>query len=206
MSQVIPGISPPEQDFPEPTWEIAELFPPQGMWSEEEYLALPGNRLIEFSHGHVEVLSMPTTTHQLIMLFLYRALLAFTAPSERGTVLVAPLPMRLRSGKFREPDVLFMLKGNAHRVGDQYWEGADLVMEVVNDGDRRRDLEIKRHEYARTGIPEYWIVDPQLRQITVLKLEGQRYVVHGQFTWGQRAASHLLPGFEVDVEAALSAK
>ena len=42
----------------------------------------------------------------------------------------------------REPDVLFMLKEHADRIGDDCWEGADLVMEVVSGGaeDRRRDL------------------------------------------------------------------
>jgi Uma2 family endonuclease len=50
------------------------------------------------------------------------------------------------------------------RVTDEYWEGADLVMEVVSshDEDRRRDLVVKREEYARAGIAEYWIVDPEL--------------------------------------------
>lgn len=39
----------------EPTWEIARLFPNQGAWSEQEYLELKGNRLIEFSCGNVEL-------------------------------------------------------------------------------------------------------------------------------------------------------
>lgn len=34
----------------EPAWDVARLFPPQGGWSEEEYLALPGNHLTEFDH------------------------------------------------------------------------------------------------------------------------------------------------------------
>ena len=47
-------------------------------------------------------------------------------------------------------------------------------MEVVSSGDedRRRDLKTKRDEYALAGIPEYWIVDPELDQITVLTLDG----------------------------------
>src|SRR5438046_2969712 len=44
---------------PEPTWEIAYLFPNQGHWSEEEYLALDGNQLVEFSRGFLEVLPVP---------------------------------------------------------------------------------------------------------------------------------------------------
>jgi Uma2 family endonuclease len=54
----------------EPTWEIAHLFPPQGAWSEEGYLALPTNHLVEFSDGYIEVLPVPSQSHQWIVLFL----------------------------------------------------------------------------------------------------------------------------------------
>ena len=190
----------------EPTWAIAHLFPAQGTWSEEEYLALNGNRLIEFSHGWVEVLPIPTTLHQVIVAFLYDSLKGFVLPKGLGLPLFSPLRVRLWAGKFREPDVLFMLSEHKNRVGNEYWEGADLVMEVVSDDDRRRDLEMKRFEYARAGIPEYWIVDPQLEQITVLVLDGNRYREHGCFKRGQRATSVLLPGFELDVDAAFAAR
>ena len=78
-------------------------------------------------------------------------------------------------------------------------QGADLVIEVVSNEGRQRDLEIKRQEYARAGIAEYWIVDPQVQQITVLALEGSAYVVHGQYSHGCDAESRLLPGFKVGV-------
>jgi Uma2 family endonuclease len=121
-------------------------------------------------------------------------------------VLFAPLRVRLWRGKFREPDVVFMLREHAGRIGEKFWDRADLVMEVVSEDeeDRRRDLDTKRREYARAGIPEYWIVDPQEEQITVLRLAGKRYVLHGAFPRGAAATSHLLPGFTVDVNQALS--
>ena len=58
----------------EPTWEIAYLYPSQGTWSEEEYLALTNssNRLIEFTDGFLEVLPMPTDKHQTILKFILR--------------------------------------------------------------------------------------------------------------------------------------
>ena len=57
----------PEGIIPgEPTWDVARLFPTQGNWSESEYLALETNQLVEFSHGFVEFLPMPTLTHQRI--------------------------------------------------------------------------------------------------------------------------------------------
>ena len=61
----------------QPTWEIARLFPPQGAWTEQEYLDLNGNHLVEFSEGRVEVLPMPTELHQLLLAFLYRTFQAF---------------------------------------------------------------------------------------------------------------------------------
>jgi Uma2 family endonuclease len=195
----------PEIFGAEPAWEVARLFPDQGAWSEEEYLALGGNRLVEFSDGHVEVLPMPTTSHQLIVAFLYEALRGFVIARAAGTVLFAPLRIRLWPGKFREPDIVFMAAERASRIGEAFWEGADLVVEVVSDDDRRRDLETKRREYAQAGIAEYWIVGPQQGRLTVLRLDGAVYAIHGEFTAGMQAASHLLPGFSLDVSAALSA-
>ena len=78
------------------------------------------------------------------------------------------------------------------------------MIEVVSE-DRSRDLETKRSEYARAGIPEYWIVDPKFARIIVLVLDGTSYAVRGEFGPGDRATSVLLPGFEVDVTAALAA-
>ena len=140
--------------------------------------------------------------------FLFNALRAFVLGLNLGEVLFTGVRVRLWPGKFREPDVLFMHAEHADRMTDEYWEGADLVMEVVSSGDedRRRDLKTKREEYAQAGIPEYWIVDPELEQITVLTLDGQTYVVHGEFKRGEQATSKLLPGFAVDVAAALTPK
>ena len=190
----------------EPAWDVAKLFPAQGSWSVQEYLDLKGNRLIEFSNGFIEVLTMPTMRHQLIVLFLSDVFRAFLARGNLGRLLVAPFRVRLWPDKFREPDVMIMRSEHANRMGEEYWEGADLVIEVVSDDDRRRDLETKRFEYARAAIPEYWIVDPQTETVTVLTLEGDAYANHGEFRRGQRASSRLLPGFDVAVSEVFDAR
>jgi Uma2 family endonuclease len=196
----------PAIEVAEPTWDIAHLFPRQGTWSEEEYLSLETNHLVEFSHGYIEVLPMPTEAHQLIVAYLYGQLLAFVRRYLPGAVvLFAPLPVQLWAGKYREPDVILMLAEHADRRHQRYWEVPDLVMEVVSPDYRRHDLETKRREYAQAGIPEYWIVDPEEEQITVLRLEEGRYVVHGVFGRGMVARSALLEEFEVAVDEAWAA-
>ncbi len=191
---------------PQPAWEVALLFPEQGEWSEEDYLDLPGNRLVELSEGCLEVLPMPTTLHQWIVLYLCRQLVDFASANNLGLVVPSALPVQLWPGKIREPDVVFLFNKNRRRDREKFWEGADLVMEVVSADPkgRRRDRVIKRAEYAKAGIPEYWIVDPIRRQITVLHLQGDKYAVHGTFKPGRHAGSRLLPGFSVDVTAAFA--
>jgi Uma2 family endonuclease len=192
----------------EPTWDVARLFPTQGSWTEQDYLDLNTSQLVEFSHGFVEFLPMPTILHQRILKFLFNALQAFVTVQNLGEVLFMGVRVQLWAGKYREPDVVFLRADHADRVTEDYWKGADLVMEVVSDGEenRVRDLVAKRDEYARAGISEYWIVDPELGQITVLALDGKSYAVHGEFSRGQQATSKLLPGFVVDVTSALAPK
>jgi hypothetical protein len=132
----------------EPAWEVAQLFSAQGHWAEEEYLGLTTNRLVEFSHGDVKVLPMPSEQHQDIVFFLAGLLAAFVRRHHLGKVTIAPLPIQLWPGKFREPDILFMREENAARRRRTHWIGADLVVEVVSPDDPRRDLEIKHREYA----------------------------------------------------------
>lgn len=195
-------------DQAEPAWEVALLFPAQGKWSEDDYLRLTDHtrHLVEFRDGHIEVLPMPTDEHQRIVLFLYRALYAFLATQAIGIVLVAPLRLRLRTGRYREPDLMLLLATNDERRGNRFWTGADLVLEVVSPDDPQRDLVQKRQEYAQAGIPEYWIVNPATEQISVLRLEGDSYVEHGIFSHGMEASSVVLEGFRVAVAAVLDAE
>ena len=68
----------------EPTWDIALLYPNQGNWRVDEYLALDGHRLVELKDGVLEVLPVPTTTHQLLLVYLYRALSDFALAGKLG--------------------------------------------------------------------------------------------------------------------------
>ena len=184
----------------EPAWEIAHLFPAQGEWSVDDYLSLETNHLVEYANGHVEVLPMPSPKHQDIVFFLQRMIWSFITIRKLGKVLSAPLPIELWPKKFREPDIIFITAEKLAHQDQTHWREVDLVMEVVSPDNPQRDYKTKREEYARAGIPEYWIVDPQKQLITVLELQGKRYHEHGEFKSGQIATSVLLAGFELAVD------
>ena len=73
-----------------------------------------------------------------------------------------------------------------------------LVAEVVSRSSRTRDYQTKREEYLDFGILEYWIVDPQLHEVTVLVREGADWseqIVSGE----QTIPSAVLPGLTCHV-------
>lgn len=190
-----------EDDF------VVSLDPLQGHWTEEQYLLLSNqtNRLLEYTDGYIEVLPMPTQEHQDISQFLFLALLGFLQRIG-GKVYYAPLRVRIRARKFREPDLLLVRDANDPRRQNRYWLGADLVVEIVSPDKPTRDTAEKPLDYAEAGIPEYWIVNPIMDTITVLMLAGDTYVEHGVFQRGDRAVSKLLEGFDVSVDEVLDAK
>jgi Uma2 family endonuclease len=179
---------------------LEEILPRQGEWSEEEYLVLTDhrNRLIEYTDGFLELRPLPTDRHQAILQFLLFVFFHFIKP-RGGKVLFAPLRLRIRPGKFREPDLLLLLVATDPRRQSRFWLGADLALEVVSPDKPERDLVDKRADYAEAQIPEYWIVSPQTETITVLRLRGDAYEEVGSFRRGESAASILLPGFSVAV-------
>jgi Uma2 family endonuclease len=182
----------------------------QGLWTVEQYLRLTNqtNRLIEFTDGVIEFLPFPTTYHQTISRELF---LALHGAMQRigGDVYFAPLRLQIRPGNFREPDLLLVLDKSDPRAQNEFWLGADLVVEIVSPDHPERDTEQKRREYAEAGIAEYWIVNPlnQLDQtITVLTLDGASYCEHGAFHRGQQATSKLLADFAVSVDEVFDAQ
>jgi len=185
---------------------LEEILPPQGRWSEDEYLVLTDhrNRLVEFTDGFLEILPMPTDKHQAILGFLYHAFLGFLDP-RGGKVRFSPLRLRIRPGKFREPDLLLLLSAADPRRQNRFWLGADLALEVVSEEKPERDLVDKRGDYAEGCVPEYWIVNPQTETITVLHLRGDVYEEAGIYRLGELASSVVLAGFSVAVAAVFEA-
>ncbi len=193
----------------EPAYGIAQYFPMQGYWDETDYLGLDqtieNQRFIELVCGRLEFISMPTRWHERIVKYLYRALSEYNLRRCMGEVFFSGSKLRLHDGEIRIPDI--SLVTNPDNDPEEYCTTAILVMEVISKGaeDRKRDVVKKRLAYASAGIPEYWIVDPQLKHIQVLTLNGgKKYKAHGVFKRGEKARSKLLQGFEVDVTEALA--
>jgi Uma2 family endonuclease len=71
-------------------------------------------------------------------------------------------------GKYdvRRPDLLYFSKGRTHLIGEKAMEGPpDLCIEVLSPSSVTIDRRDKFKQYAKAGVENYWIVDPEARTI-----------------------------------------
>ena len=193
--------------------EVARLFPAQGQWTERDYWALPEtNHIVELSDGVLRVSPAPSHPHAHAVGHLFRSLADYVDQHALGEVLVAPYAVRLAAGCIREPDVLFVRREHADRLGHRYATAPDWVAEVISPGSRGIDEIEKRREYAAAHVPEYWIVDPEAAEavVRVLLLDPDRpsaggtgspaYREAARYGPGEVARAETIPGFESPVD------
>lgn len=153
--------------------------PPPGRVTWEEFLAWADDSTrAEWVDGEIIVMSPSNAEHLRVIAFLHEILSRFVRGRGLGEVFFVELLMRLElrpSG--RVPDLLFIAKEHADRLGDTCLDGpADLVVEVVSPESIARDRNDKFAEYEAAGIPEYWLLDPNLREALFYRLgEDGRY-------------------------------
>ena len=148
-----------------------------GAWSYEDILSFPDEgRRFEIIEGDLYEMPSPTIVHAATIINLIALLLPIVARL-RDRVFTAPLDVFIPGGDPVQPDVLVLLPDGNARVELRGIEGPpDLVIEVVSPSSRGRDLLTKRSLYARAGIREYWLVDPDARTVEILTLD--RYALH----------------------------
>lgn len=169
----------------------------------EDYKSLPESetKRYELLEGELVMVPSPTERHQRIARNLLVILWQFVRERGLGQVYNAPLDVVLGVGEEREvaqPDILFISKERAEIIAEEEIRGApDLVVEVLSEATRERDRAYKRTLYARHGVKEYWLVDPETKIIEVLKLGKRGYERAGLYRKGEALASPLLSGLEI---------
>jgi Uma2 family endonuclease len=165
----------------------------------EDFMKLPEGTLAELIDGEIIMSAAPRVPHQRVVLNLAVALKSFTDRMSLGEVLLSPMDVHLPTGDIVEPDLVFVRQTNLDIVQDWIRGVPDLLVEVLSPTHPDRDLIVKRNLYARNGVPEYWIVDPDDRSVQIFKLSRDRYEPAGYRREGQSLVTTLLPGFDLPV-------
>jgi len=152
----------------------------------------------ELIDGEHYVTPSPNTRHQQISGNLFLLIGAWLEDHPIGEVLYAPYDVVFSEFDVVEPDLLYLSNERAAQVlTPLHAKGVpELVVEIGSKGTRKRDETIKRRLYERTGVSEYWLVDPMRDVVRRYRRDGQAFAEPLELSRaaGDILTTPLLPG------------
>jgi Uma2 family endonuclease len=134
-----------------------------------DYVQLPDDKRYELVEGELFLVPAPNLNHQRILRELGAALHQYLRQHALGEVFFAPCDVVLSDSNVLQPDLIFVSGGRMAVLTEANIQGPpDLVVEILSPSTAPRDLGIKKTLYAKYGVREYWIVDPESKAVTVL--------------------------------------
>ena len=199
LARGLAGAPSPEERLRRRLLDVLNEPPAPLRMSYEEFLDWANeDTLAEWVNGEVIMTSPVSRRHQDIKGFLSTMLRIVVEQHDLGVLLDSPFHMKMENG--REPDLLFISNRNMHCLRNTYLDGpADLAVEVLSPESIGRDRGDKFYEYARGGVPEYWIIDPMNDWAEFYRLEAAHYRPVFSGAEGDYRTP-LLPGFWLRVE------
>ena len=158
----------------------------------------------EIIDGEHYVTPSPNLRHQVLVgRLVFEIELYLRANPGTGHVFLSPLDVVLSHWDVVEPDLLFVAGDQAAIMTEKNIQGPPaLVVEVLSKSTRKRDAQIKRRLFERTGVREYWLVDPELDTVQVFRPspEGKlARVVELTAGDGDVLTTPLLPGCQINL-------
>ncbi len=188
-------------------------------YTYKEYCSWPDDERWELIDGVAYNMSpAPTSNHQRLSFELARQIgnflesrhcKAFSAPFD-VFLPVFPIKSENEIDTVVQPDISVIC--DKSKIIEKGCLGApDLIIEILSPSTSKRDLNEKFGLYERSGVKEYWVVDPGNKYIRVfhLQTEGKNSGKYDEgelvppAEWGEEntiAESVVLEGFKVDIK------
>ena len=133
-----------------------------------DYEALPEGSPYQLIEGELIMSPAPGFEHfrsqRNILLRLFRLILE----AGKGEVIYAPVDLYLDEENVYQPDIMVVLKGSKAKITKKGVYGPpDVVVEILSPSTAYYDLTQKKDVYERSGVREYWIVDPMERSLEI---------------------------------------
>jgi Uma2 family endonuclease len=156
---------------------------------------------LELIEGEIVVTPSPSLMHQIV---LHRLAVLFDRAIVEpglGWVIEAPFDVFLDEQDVPQSDLMVVLRDRTEILGSEGLAGAPrLVVEILSLSTAGRDRVRKRNLYARFGVPEYWLVDPDARIVTIFN-DPQNGRYQAETRSSNAAVSVTIPELSVDLKA-----
>lgn len=170
-------------------------------YTYQDYLNTPDDIRYELIEGGLIMTPAPIPRHQRISGRLEFELRKFVTENDLGEVFDAPTDIYLDDEDVIQPDILFIPKERLDIIGEKNIQGApSLAIEILSESTVYRDRVQKKKLYARFGVKEYWIVDPEEELMEVYVLKDNTYALFNTYTKDATLTSPLFQGLKIDLQ------
>ena len=168
----------------------------------EDYRNTPADKRYELLEGELVMAPAPRIPHQRVAVELGTRLHTFVKDRGLGEILFAPCDVLLSNTDVVQPDLLFVSRERSDILlgGDNVRGAPDLVIEILSPSTSGLDRTLKRRLYARYGVREYWLVDPDAKTVAILLMGQDAFDVVGTYGEGQIVTSPTLQGFTFNLD------
>ncbi len=138
----------------------------------EDYVQFPDDgRTHELIDGDHYVSPAPGTRHQRISRRIQYQLYQQLEDPGLAEVFNAPTDVHLSQIDVVQPDLAVIDSLRSHIISPKKINAApELVVEILSAATSARDVGLKRELYQRSGVPHYWVVDPEENEVTAFRL------------------------------------
>lgn len=165
-----------------------------------DYLLLSEGQRGEIIFGDLIMEPTPAYGHQLVVKNLIKLLDHHVGLLKSGIVLPGPLDVILSEHDIVLPDIIYISREKYYIIHKKIHGAPDIVVEVLSRRDAARDRELKMKLYAKYGVPEYWLANPDAKTVEVYALRRPYYELYSVFGRGGTITSLVLPGFKARVD------
>ncbi|MBS0018504.1 MAG: Uma2 family endonuclease [Arthrospira sp. SH-MAG29] len=155
----------------------------------------------ELVNGQLEIMNPPRLEHFLIIKWIEQVLETEIQNKDLQLLCFKDAGVRTGPNKSRLADICVVTREQTQELSKKslvFQTPPLLVVEVVSPESVNRDYRYKRTEYAAAEIPEYWIVDPMLNKISVLRMDEGLYE-ETVLTDNQQIVSQVFPELTLNI-------
>lgn len=153
------------------------------IYTIEDIYALPEGARAELIDGKIYFKATPGFTHQNISAMLHTDIFNHIRENNKNCAAVAaPFAVFLNNDDttYVEPDISVIC--DRSKIDEKGCHGApDWIIEIVSSSSTQTDYAIKLKKYRDAGVKEYWIVDPEIKWVTVHRFEDENKIDHYKF-------------------------
>lgn len=169
----------------------------QKHYTAEDLFALPEGQRAELIDGQLYLMAPPSPLHQELVMELSASIRQYIKQNGRPCkVYPAPLAVKLHANNHTwvEPDISVICDQN--KITETACEGApDWIIEITSPSTQSRDYLQKLWLYRGSGVREYWIVNPLLKNVQVYTFQPEEFSC--QYPFDASIPSHIFAGFSI---------